>query len=366
LEQEKAERRMTARSMGSAYMEWVKTSTAGAKYNLANSGVKSYPLASLPVDFQALQLTGPGAYGYRPLVEALARKCGVASECVATALGTSGANHLAMAVLIEPGDEVLIEHPGYPLLWEAASYHGADVKFFERRAEEKFAIDVDALRKLITAKTKLIVLTNLHNPSCALSDVATLQEIGSLGPRVLVDEVYLDLLYENTPETAFKLGEQFVVTNSLTKVYGLSGPRCGWVLAAPEIVKKIYRLNDLFGVNNPYVTDQISCVALAHLPEIAKWSRDLLAKHRTIANEFLAATPALESEPLTVGTVIFPKVRVPADELCQILRDRYETVITPGHFFGAPDYVRIGIGGETAILTEGLARVHAALAELSL
>jgi aspartate/methionine/tyrosine aminotransferase len=137
------------------------------------------------------------------------------------------------------------------------------------------------------------------------------------------------------------------------------------VLAEPEIVKKIYRLNDLFGVNNPYVTDQISCVALERLPEIAKWSHDLLAKHRTIANEFLAAIPALESDRLTAGTVIFPKVPVPVDKLCQLLRDRFETVITPGQFFGAPDRVRIGIGGETAILTEGLARVQAALGSLT-
>jgi aspartate/methionine/tyrosine aminotransferase len=112
------------------------------------------------------------------------------------------------------------------------------------------------------------------------------------------------------------------------------------------------------------VTDQISCVALEHLPEIAKWSREWLAKHRKIANEFLTATPALECEPLTVGTVIFPRVRVPVDRLCQLLRERYETVITPGHFFGAPERVRIGIGGETAILQEGLARVGRALKDL--
>lgn len=352
------------RSMGSAYMEWVKTSTA-APYNLANSGVKSYPLASLNVDFQALQLTGPGAYGYRPLVEALACKCDVASDCVVTALGTSGANHLAMAALIEPGDEVLIEHPGYPLLWETASYHGAEVKLFERRAENKFAVDVDELRKLVTPKTKLIVLTNLHNPSCALLDEAALRAIGSIGPRVLVDEVYLDLLFDQTPQTAFKLGEQFIVTNSLTKVYGLSGVRCGWVLASPELVKKMYRVNDLFGVNNPYVTDQISCVALQQLPKIAQWSRDLLAKHRAIANEVIAATPQLETEPLGAGTVIFPRVPVPVEQLCHVLRESYETVITPGHFFGAPDRVRIGIGGETAIFTEGLSRVAAALKQLT-
>ena len=356
---------MTQRSMGSAYMEWVKTSTMGAKYNLANSGVKSYPLSKLPVDFASLQLTGPGAYGYAPLVEAIARKCGVAKENVATALGTSGANHLAMAVMLEPGDEVIVEHPGYPLLWECASYHGANVKFFERRAEDKFAINVDDLRKLVTPKTRLIVITNLHNPSCAFTPTAALQQIGQLGPHVLVDEVYLDLLYDETPETSFKLGDQFIVTNSLTKVYGLSGPRCGWVLASADIVKKIYRLNDLFGVNNPYVTDQIGCVALAHLPEIAAWSRDLLTKHRTIANDFLRDTPSVESDPLSAGTVIFPKVPVPVEQLCQLLRAKYETVITPGHFFGSPDRIRVGIGGETSTLTEGLSRLRSALAEMA-
>jgi aspartate/methionine/tyrosine aminotransferase len=87
-----------------------------------------------------------------------------------------------------------------------------------------------------------------------------------------------------------------------------------------------------------------------------------LAKHRTIANDFLKATPSLESDPLTAGTVIFPKTPVPVDQLCQHLRTRYDTVITPGHFFGAPDRVRIGIGGETATLTEGLSRLQSALA----
>ncbi len=355
----------TNRAMGSAYMEWVKTSTSGFKYNLANSGIRSYPLSALPVDFSALQLTGPGAYGYRPLVEAIAQKVSVPPENVATALGTSGANHLAMAVLIEPGDEVLVEHPAYPLLWECASHHGAQVKYFERRTENKFALNPDDLRPLITPKTKLIVITNLHNPSCAFTDTTTLRALSTLGPRILVDEVYLDLLFDNTPETSFKLNtDRFIVTNSLTKVYGLSGPRCGWVLAAPDIVRKIYRLNDLFGVNNPYVTDQISCVALAHLPEIAKWSRDILTHHRTIANNFLAATPSLESDPLTAGTVIFPKSPIPVERLCAHLRDHYETVITPGHFFGSPDHIRIGIGGETAALTEGLARIQSALKDL--
>jgi len=350
--------------IGSAYMEWVKTQT-GVAFNLANSGVKNYPLAALQADLNSLELCGPGAYGYRPLVEALARKCGVSPDCVATAQGTSMANHLAMAALVEPGDEVLIERPGYPLLQETAEYLRAEIKYFDRRVEDGFAIDVEALERAVTPKTRLIVITNLHNPSCAYTDESTLRRIGSIAAslkaRVLVDEVYLDLLFENAPQTAYKLGSEFVVTNSLTKVYGLSGLRCGWILAEPDLIRRIYRLNDLFGVNNPYVTDQLSCIALAKLNEIGQWSRELLAANRAVANEFVASTPEVDCDPIAVGTVLFPRVNRDVGQLCALLRERYDTIITPGKFFDAPDRVRIGLGGETNILREGLARVHEAL-----
>lgn len=356
------------RLMASGYMEWVKTDTH-ARFNLANSGVKNYSLAALHADLDSLALCGPGAYGYAPLVEAIAAKCGVEEECVVTAQGTSGANHLAMATLIEPGDEVLIEHPAYPLLWETAGHLGANVKHFERRPQANFTLDLDELQRGVTPRTRLIVITNLHNPSCAYSDEATMRRVGeiarSVGARVLVDEAYLDLLFENAPATANTFGSEFVVTSSLTKVYGLSGLRCGWILAEPELARKMYRLNDLFGVNNPYVTDQLSCVALGKLRAIGQWARELLDTNRALANEFIAATPQLDCEQLQVGTVLFPRIDFPAEGFCRLLRQRYDTVVTPGHFFGTRDRIRIGIGGETSLLQEGLARVHNALDEMS-
>jgi aspartate/methionine/tyrosine aminotransferase len=354
--------------MRSAYMEWVKTQTA-VKFNLANSGVRSYALPDLGVDFSGFELSGPGAYGYPPLRAAIAVKEGVSEACVTTALGTSGANWLAMAATLGPGDEVVMEHPAYPLMWETAEYLGATVKFFERRAEDKFAVDPDAVQRAMSAKTRLIVLTNLHNPTCTLISGPDLLKIGALaertGARVLVDEVYLDLLGEQTPKSAFHLGPAFLSTNSLTKVYGLSGLRCGWVLADEELTRKMLRLNDLFGVNNPYVTDQISCLAFAKLPQIAKWSRELLAHNTALANEFLASTPQMIAEPLRVGTVMFPRVDFDVDVFCRLLRENYDTVVTPGAFFGAPNYLRIGVGGDPTIYSEGLNRLHEAASEFS-
>src|SRR6201996_1180427 len=139
------------RVMRSAYMEWVKTESH-AQLNLANSGVKNYPLAGLQADFSSLALSGPGAYGYAPLVAAIGRKCGVSEDSVVTALGTSGANHLAMAAVIEPDDDVLMERPAYPLLWETAAYLGARVNYFDRRPEVRFAIDVRQVERAMTPR----------------------------------------------------------------------------------------------------------------------------------------------------------------------------------------------------------------------
>ena len=113
----------------SDYMLWAKTQ-GRAKFNLATSGVGPFPLRDLPVTIDQLEINGDSTYGYAPLQRAIAKKCGVDPDCVVAAAGTSMANHLAMATLIDPGDEVLIEQPTYELLTSTLLYLGADIKDF--------------------------------------------------------------------------------------------------------------------------------------------------------------------------------------------------------------------------------------------
>src|ERR1700676_4359663 len=175
--------RNNMRALSSDYMHWAKTQS-GARFNLATSGMPNFPLADLPVKLEDLEITGTSGYGYPPLLHALASKSDVPKECVVAAAGTSMANHLAMAALIAPGDEVLIEQPTYGLLLEVARYLGADIKRFPRKIDNCFAVDVDELRQKLTARTRLIVLTNLHNPSSALINDATLKAIGETAREV--------------------------------------------------------------------------------------------------------------------------------------------------------------------------------------
>jgi aspartate/methionine/tyrosine aminotransferase len=349
-------------------MQWAKTGSK-ARFNLATSGVDNYPFADLPVKLEDLEISGPSFYGYAPLIEAIAAKSGVAPSSVVAATGTSGSNHLAMAALIEPGDEVLIESPTYELLVSTALYLGARVSRFERSFEQGFRLDPERIQRAISSSTKLVVVSNLHNPSGAFSDEPTLIQIGEVarksGARVLVDEVYLDAAFDLAPRTAFQLGEHFITTSSLTKVYGLSGLRCGWILASPGLANRMWRLNDLFGVIPAHLAERVSVIALASLGKITARTRALLSANTPLLEHMFEITPGLRAIDGRRGTVAFPRlINGDVSKLCDLLREKYETTIVPGKFFGMPGHFRIGIGGQTDMVSEGLSRLSAAIAEL--
>ena len=357
------------RIMQSEYMHWSKTRSA-AKYNLALSDIDHYPLSEIPVSFSELAITGPGGYGYRPLLEAIGRTYGVPAHSIVTSFGTSMANHIAMAAVIGPGDEVLIEHPTYELIVSTARYLGAQVKRFHRRFENAFQIDTDELRNAVTSKTRLIVLTNLHNPSSAYTDRPTLKRVGDIaahaGASVLVDEVYLDAAFSKDTRSSFHLGSQFIVTNSLTKVYGLSGLRCGWIFAESGLAEKMWRLIDLFYSSSVHIAEQVSVAVFTHRAKVLGRAQSLLQASGDMVNAFLGTRSELSSIPHEHGLVIFPRLR-PAnvETLCTLLREKYETSIVPGTFFEMPEHMRIGIGRERSTLERGLANIAKALDELA-
>ena len=351
----------------SEYMHWAKTRSR-ARFNLATSGVANVSMNELEVTIGDLEITRAGGYGYEPLQKALSERYGVNVDSIAAATGTSLANHLAMACLVKPGDEVLLERPAYEPLLALANYLGAEVKRFERRFEDGFRVIPEEVEKNVTSRTSLIVITNLHNPSGVLTDETTLKRVGEIAKnvnaRVLVDEVYVEALFEQRPRTAFHLGNEFVVTSSLTKVFGLSGLRCGWIIAAPAVISEIWRLNDLFGAMAAHPAERLSLLALQQLGKFTARARSLLDQNRRLVSEFLDSQNQLDVVKPPFGTIVFPRVKQgAADRLCDLLREKYETSVVPGRFFEMPAHFRLGLGGDPQILENGLERLWDALDE---
>jgi aspartate/methionine/tyrosine aminotransferase len=349
----------------SDYMHWAKTQSK-ARYNLATSGVGSFPLKELPEGSAHLEINGDNSYGYLPLKRAIAVRAGVDPDCVVTAAGTSFANYLAMATILEPGDEVLIEHPAYGLLVDAARYIGADVKRFSRREENGYALDADDVRSALSPRTRLIVVTNLHNPSSVAASDAELRAVVDLArtvnARVLVDEVYLDAIYESTPRSSFHLGPEVVVTNSLTKVYGLSGLRCGWILSEPDLARAMWQLNNLFAATPVHPGELMSVHAFDHLEIPRERARRVVQADRALLNDFLARQQAVSAPRTEWGTTCFLRLlRGGVDQFLDRLRTEFETSAVPGSFFDMPDHFRIGMGVNTEMFAEGLRRIELAL-----
>lgn len=363
---------VTHDAVGSEYMYWAKTSSR-AKFNLATSGLANLSLKELRVSLDDLDEITGGGYGYEPLVRALADRYHVEAASIVTAAGTSFANHLSMAALVDPGDEVLIERPVYEPLLAIVRYLGGQVKRFDRTFANGFRISPGEVEKNISPRTRLIVITNFHNPSGVLTDDDTLREVGeiarSINARVLVDEVYLEMLFEKQPHTSFHLGNQFVVTSSLTKAFGLSGLRCGWIFAEPELARRMWMLNDLFAATPVHVGERLSVLALEQLEGIGQRARALLDTNRQLLNQFLDTRDDLETIRPPAGSIMFPRLKpgnaATVERLCALLRDKYETSVVPGIFFEMPAHFRIGLGGDSETLTAGLGRLGAALDELT-
>jgi aspartate/methionine/tyrosine aminotransferase len=347
-------------------MEWAKT-RAAAELDLAGSNILACSLDDLPGARAAVDLSGANDNGYRPLVEAIAARYGVDPDLVTTAAGTSGANFLVLAALLEPGDDVLVERPGYDPLLGAARLVGARTNRFDRTFDGGFALDPDRVRRAMTPRTKVIVITSPHNPTGVTADPAALDEVGRIaeraGAHVVVDEVYKDVTGDPTPPAATR-GDVFVTTSSLTKSYGLSSLRSGWVIASAPLSYRVRRAGDVVDGTGSIVAERLATLAFQQLDALARRAREILGRNKALADAFLQSRTDLEWIP-SAGTIVFPRIRGVADAgpfVDRLMRER-RTAVGPGAFFEAPAHFRLGYGGDTEKIRAGLDRLSAALDE---
>ncbi len=353
----------------SVYMTWAKQHAASS-YNLANSGMLGCDLSDLTITLDDVALNGPNHEGYAPLKEAIGGLYGMGADNVVPAQGTSMANFLAMATVIEPGDEVLVEQPTYEPLLAAARYLGAGIRRFSRRFENAWQIDPDEVRQSITSRTRLIVITSPHNPSGIVVEPDTMRQIAEAaadaGAMMLVDEVYRDILFEEATPVNAHLGAHVMTTSSLTKSYGLSGLRCGWILCHSEFAERARRMNDLFGAVGSVPSDTLSVAAFRQIEKLRTRSLALIEPNTRLVRQFLSEHEEfLECVVPSRSMIVFPRLKTHDDS--EALHDRlrcYDTSIVPGKFFESPRHFRLGYVIRTADVETGLANLSRALKEM--
>ena len=250
------------------------------------------------------------AEGNRFVVAKVAERYGVPTDQVIGTTGATSAIALVLKALVGRGDNVLIESPCFDLLPQLARDAGASVTELPRRAPD-YAVDPAEVARLIRPDTRLIVLTQLHNPTGAVLDDATLRELAEVsrtsGVPILVDEAYADFVGDGV--SAVRLGPEFISVGSLTKVQGLFALKCGWLVAAPEIIARVHAANPQGDLGVSKLAHAVAALVLEdRAPFDAHW-REVLARARPVVQthvEAMIAEGLLEGDLPGDGLHVLP------------------------------------------------------------
>jgi aspartate/methionine/tyrosine aminotransferase len=253
--------------------------------------------------------------------------------------------------MLSPGDEVLVEAPGYEPLTRTAEGLGATVRTYERRAEDGFAISPERVAAAMTSRTRVIVVTNLHNPTGVRTSDATLRELARIaeaqGGHLLVDEVYAP--FDALPEdgifrgSARKLAPNVVAVASLTKCYGLGVHRIGWVLGPPGIIERSEAATIATCGHLPLSHAARGSVALANVGKLSTRARSILAGKRDMAAQWAGTIPNAKWSAPTSGLFGLVTIEGGPNLLPRIesWANEHGLLVGAGSFFGVPNGFRL-------------------------
>lgn len=281
--------------------------------------------------------------------------------------GSSEANFLLMWSLIGPGDEVIFELPNYMQMWGLLRGFGASVKPLHLRESLGWAFDPDDLEKLVTEKTKMIVLTNPNNPTGAVLSEKAMEKVIFLaekaGAWILADEVYQGAeLGGRTTESFWGKYDKVIVVNGLSKAYGLPGLRIGWIIGPEDFIKKTWPYHDYTTISPSILSDRLARIALApaNRKKFLRRTQAILRTNFPVLETWLRKQEGLfEFIPPQAGAICYVRynLNVNSTELVNRLIQEKSVLVVPGDHFEMDHYLRFGFGAETEYLQNGLNRV---------
>jgi hypothetical protein len=358
---------------------WQSTWETRVRFNLSESGVHPLSIQEL------LGLAGASAVplldvrlGYsqsngtdllRGRIAALYP--GSTPDQVLVTTGSSEANFVLCWRLIEPGDKVAVMLPNYLQTWGLARNFGAEVRGFELREERGWEPIAEEIQSAIVPGTKLVVVTNPHNPTGhVLSEEARraiLTRAAEVGAWLLADEVYqgAELSGKTTP-SLWGSYERVIVVNGLSKAYGLPGLRIGWIVAPPVLTAEAWARHDYTTIGPSGASDHLATVALDPLvrDKVLARTRRILAANFPVLEEWLKRFgDGFTWVAPHAGAICWVRYRhrIPALDLVETLRAEHSVLLVPGEHFGVPGHLRFGYGEELQHFQEALAETERGL-----
>lgn len=339
-------------------------------YNLFSSA-SATPRQLLQADLAAMTpddwFVSVSPWGHEAVANLIAQTCGVPADRVLVTSGASNGLVVVARALVQPGDRVIVEQPAYQPFVRVLEDAGAQIARLPRQADHGFALDLDALAAALKDGARLILLSNLHNPSASRLSPAALMSViemaGRSGALVVIDEVYQHFVETTSAAT---LADHVVAISSLSKTYGMGNLRCGWIIAAPSLQDRLREVHTLYENTVSAMAQALAARVWSHIGDYRALAVERAAANRECLRAFAApliADGLIAGDVPAQGCVYFPRLAGVSDVAAfsrRAARD-FGVVVVPGTFFELPGHIRIGYGGDGARLAAGLDRLTEAI-----
>lgn len=343
-------------------------------YNLSESGVHPLSFRELisPEKIERILNTELGyiqTNGPSELREAISQLYpGTTIENILVTTGSAEANFLTIWSHVESGDEILFMLPNYMQMWGLLRGFGAHVIPYYLREDLDWAPDLNEVKKTVSKKTKMIIVTNPNNPTGAVLSTEARQTIISLaewsGAWIMADEVYQGAELDGTLTPSFwGATKKVVVTNGLSKAYGLPGLRMGWMVAPEDFIQKTWPYHDYTTICLSAVSHHLARIALQPdtRKRILERTQALLRMNLPLLEKWLERQQGSFSLiPPRAGAIAFPRQNLDLSsiQLVDRLRREKSVLIVPGEHFGLENYIRFGYGSNKEYLLQALDRIE--------
>lgn len=351
------------------------------RYNLSESGVEPLRLEELLGDdesragFLQQALKYPESNGSELLRQRIALLYpGATAENVLVTTGTSEANYTTLWGLLEKGDRAAVMLPTYMQSWGLARAYGGRADAYRlveqrRGIRPRWALDVASLRRAVTKRTRLIMVTNPNNPTGAVLTREEMDEIVRAARKVkawiVSDEVYrgAEIAGGELSPTFWGRYPRVLVTSGLSKAFGLPGLRIGWIAGPPRTIATLWSYQDYTTLTPSMLSDRLARAALEprRREEILTRTRRIIREHLPRIEAWIRSNgEVLDFIAPVAGAIALIKYRLPIGSVALFNRLRLEesVLITPGAHFGIGKYIRVGFGYDVDRTLEGLARVE--------
>lgn len=360
---------------------WQSTYEHRVDHNLSESGVHPLTVGEL------LALAGPSAdlssvrLGYsqsngtdelRGLIASL--HPGATDRSVVVTIGGAEANFVSFWELARAGRPAAIMLPNYMQVPGLIRNFQGGALPFHLREEDGWRPDLDQLESALAAGAGFILVTHPNNPTGVALTSAEMDDIVALADRhgawILSDEVYRGAELGTDPVPSFwGRYDRVLVTNSLSKAYGLPGVRLGWVVGPDDVVERLWARTDYTTIAPPSVSDALARIALSPevRPRILERTRRMIRHNLGLLTEWIESGDGLFTfTPPDAGAIAMVRYHtdMPSLELAERLRVEQSLLIVPGAHFGIESTMRLGFGPTADELLAGLERLSAGFAAL--